>query len=194
MKFVAIDVETANQDVASICQIGVVTFEQGHILESWETLVNPEDYFDSFNIAVHGITEESVRDAPIFPAVFEALHFRLAKQIVVSHTPFDKTAIARVSEKYGLPVIGCSWLDSARVVRRTWPRFARRGYGLKNIAQWLGIKFDHHNAVEDARAAGQVVVHAVKETGVEIADLLKTGEKPIRSSAAKTIAGTFEVT
>ena len=182
MKFVAIDVETANQDVATICQIGVVTFDQGRVLEAWETLVNPEEYFDPFNIAIHGITEASVRHAPTFPEVFEELHFRLSKQIVVSHTAFDKTALSRVSKKYALPGIRCSWFDSARVVRHTWPQFARRGYGLKNITQWLGIECDHHNAVEDARAAGAVVVEAMRETGLEVADLLKRAKKPITSS------------
>ena len=187
MKFVAIDVETANQDVGTICQIGVVTFDKGHVLESWQTLVNPEAYFDPFNLAIHGITEPSVRQAPIFPEIFEELHYRLARQVVVSHTSFDKTALTRVSEKYDLPAIRCSWLDSARVVRHTWPQFSRRGYGLKNIAQWLGIEFDHHNAAEDARAAGLVVVEAMKKTGVEIAELLKQVRKPIPSAGMGTV-------
>ena len=69
MNFVALDVETANQDSAAICQIGVVTFDQGQVVESWETLVDPEDHFDSLNISIHGITDESVVDAPIFPAI-----------------------------------------------------------------------------------------------------------------------------
>ena len=43
MDFVAVDVETANADIASICQIGVVAFENGRVKESWQTLVNPED-------------------------------------------------------------------------------------------------------------------------------------------------------
>ena len=182
MKFIAIDVETANQDIASICQIGVVTFDRGSVIESWQTLVNPEDHFDPFNIGIHGITDSSVLEAPTFPEVFEDLHFRLAEQIVFSHTTFDKTALARVSKKYALPGIRCSWFDSTRVVRHTWPRFARRGYGLKNITQWLGIEFDHHNAAEDARAAGEVVVHAIKETGVDLTELLKKTRKPIRAS------------
>ena len=45
MDFVAIDVETANADLASICQIGIVAFENGSVKESWQSLVNPEDYF-----------------------------------------------------------------------------------------------------------------------------------------------------
>ena len=64
MNFVALDVETANPDFSSICQVGVVVFQDGKLLDSWESLVNPEDYFDEMNISIHGINERSVRSAP----------------------------------------------------------------------------------------------------------------------------------
>jgi len=65
MDFISIDVETANADLSSICQIGVVKFVGGVIVGKWGTLVNPEDEFDPMNIYIHGITEENVKDAPI---------------------------------------------------------------------------------------------------------------------------------
>jgi DNA polymerase III epsilon subunit-like protein len=46
MNFVAVDVETANSSLASICQIGAAFFIDGKLCETWETLVNPEEYFD----------------------------------------------------------------------------------------------------------------------------------------------------
>jgi DNA polymerase-3 subunit epsilon len=54
MDFVALDVETANADSSSICQIGLATFEDGCLVDEWSTLVNPEDYFDPFNVSIHG--------------------------------------------------------------------------------------------------------------------------------------------
>jgi DNA polymerase III subunit epsilon len=42
-RFVAIDFETANASLASICQIGVAVFIDGQIVDEWETLINPED-------------------------------------------------------------------------------------------------------------------------------------------------------
>ena len=44
MDFVAIDVETANADMASICQIGVAKYSEGKLIEEWSSLVDPEDY------------------------------------------------------------------------------------------------------------------------------------------------------
>ena len=65
-KFVAIDFETANADLASICQVGIVTFEYGQAIETWGSLVNPQDNFDWINVDIHGIDENAVKDAPTF--------------------------------------------------------------------------------------------------------------------------------
>ena len=66
-----------------------------------------------------------------------------------------------------LPLPGCDWLDTARVARRTWDAVARKGYGLANLASMLGIEFKHHDALEDAKAAGQVLCAAVNESGID---------------------------
>ena len=62
--FTAIDLETANADRTSICQIGVVHVQDGRIEDRWRTLVNPQDWFDPFNVSVHRINEEAVRNSP----------------------------------------------------------------------------------------------------------------------------------
>lgn len=189
MDFVAIDVETANPDVASICQIGIVAFENGSVKESWQSLVNPEDYFDGINVSIHGIDEHAVKGAPTFPQVFETVRKWLAGAMVASHTPFDRIAVARVVEKYGLEQVACTWLDTARVVRRAWPEFSQRGYGLANIASQLGIAFSHHNAQEDARAAGEILACAVRETGITVSEWLARVREPINSSGRATGIG-----
>lgn len=184
-KFVALDFETANADIATICQIGVVTFEDGSIVESWQALVNPEDYFDPSNVFIHGITMDMVRDAPTFPQVFGELCTRLTHQIVFSHTTFDQAALRQVIRKYCLSEIPCTWFDSAQVVRRVWPEFSRRGFGLKHTARRLGIDFIHHDAEEDARTAGYIVVHAMAEMSAGLNELMEFVNKPriVRFSA-----------
>lgn len=187
--FVALDVETANPNLASLCQIGIVTFEGASVVDSWESLVDPEDYFAETNTAVHGITEELVLNAENFSTLHEGIALRLSGKIVVSHTAFDRVAMARACEKYSLPCIESTWLDSAKVVRRVWGEFARRGYGLKNVAEKLGITFRHHSAVEDARAAGLVLTRAIETTGLSIEDWLERIKRPIspkRASQSKS--------
>jgi len=69
------------------------------------------------------------------------------------------------------------------VVRRAWPNFAHSGYGLANVASALGVKFKHHNAVEDARAAGEVFVHAMAQTGLTLSEWLVRVAQPINPEA-----------
>ena len=186
-RFVAIDFETANADLASICQIGAVTFESGVVREAWGTLVNPEDYFDWINVSIHGIDERKVRKAPTFPHIADALATRVSGQVVVSHTSFDRVALAQALTKYRLEKISCTWLDSARVARRAWTEFARVGYGLGNVCGKLGIEYQAHDAVEDARAAGEVLLQAMKQSGLDLSGWLARVEQPIDPETAKPI-------
>ena len=185
MRFVVIDVETANPDLASICQVGVVSFENGAVVGTWQQLINPEDYFDPWNVSIHGITERIVKDAPTLPDLFTDLNELLDQQIVVCHTSFDRVALDRVFDKYGLQKIGCTWLDSAKVVRRAWPQFASNGYGLANVTAAFGITFQHHVAQEDARAAGEVILRAINDTGIGIHEWLKRVTQPISGVSSK---------
>lgn len=101
MEFVALDVETANADCSSICQIGTARFEDGCLTEEWSTLVNPEDDFDPFNVSLHGISEDMVEGSPVFPNLVENLRGRLKSRTTVCHTPFDRVAVSQACSKYG---------------------------------------------------------------------------------------------
>lgn len=61
MDFVVIDVETANPNMAGVCQIGVVVFEGGREVTAEGRLVDPCDYFDPYRVGIHGIEEQHVR-------------------------------------------------------------------------------------------------------------------------------------
>ena len=73
----AIDVETANQNPRSICQIGICLVKNGKICGQWETLVNSETNFNSINVKVHGIQESDVRNAPTLPEVYGEMRERV---------------------------------------------------------------------------------------------------------------------
>jgi DNA polymerase III subunit epsilon len=183
MRFVAIDVETANADMASICSIGVAVFEHGQVVDEWYSLIDPKDYFDGINISIHGITEADVRGAPTFKAARAEIDRWLGGQIVVTHTHFDRVAMHQAAARWSLPSLECTWLDSARVVRRTWPDCARSGYGLSAVCERIGYMFDHHNALEDAKASGQVLLAAMRESGLDLDAVLMRVLQPINLSA-----------
>lgn len=179
MRFVAIDVETANPDMASICSIGVAVFEDGQIIDEWYSLIDPEDYFDAVNASIHGIDEFMVAGAPNFEAIAATVDEFLRETVVITHTHFDRVAMQQAGSRRGIPPFRCSWLDSARVARRAWADCARSGYGLADVCKRIGYEFQHHNALEDAKAAGHVVLAAMAETGLDFEGLLHRVGKPI---------------
>lgn len=182
MSFIAVDVETANSDLSSICQIGVACFTDGSLGDTWKSLINPKDSFDPINVAIHGIDEETVRLSPTWKQVYPKVVQFLQGNIVVSHTAFDRVAIHRACEKNNEDAFECQWLDSAKVVRRTWPMFARSGYGLAPVACYLGISFRHHDALEDACCSGKILQRAIAESGLSVSEWLERVRHPIDSS------------
>lgn len=179
MNFVALDFETANADLSSICQVGLVSFRDGEVAETFSTLVDPDDYFDPLNISIHGIDEDRVRGAPRFREIYTQLRERVSGAVVVCHTLFDRAAMRQASAKYQLADVTCEWLDTTRVVRRTWSQYARSGYGLSNLTREFGISFNHHDAAEDARATGVILLKAMRETGLSLDDWITRCKQPI---------------
>ena len=179
MDFVAIDVETANADMASICQIGLASYEGGVLAEEWKSYIDPEDFFDAVNVSIHGIDEQTVAGKPRLPEIAGAVVSRLHGQVVVCHTHFDRVAVHQAFGKYELTHPHCVWLDSARVTRRTWSQFASRGYGLHSVCSLIGYDFPRHDALEDAKAAAHILLAAIEATGLSVDDWLLRVERPI---------------
>ncbi len=179
MDFVALDVETANADMTSICQVGLARFESGTLVHEWKSYVDPEDYFDDVNVSIHGITDDMVRGAPKLTGIAPLLCEHITRRVIVCHTHFDRVSIHQSFLKYGICVPTCTWLDSARVARRAWQEFAQSGYGLRNVCEALGYEFIHHDALEDAKAAAHVLLAASTKTGLDLDGWIRRVEQPI---------------
>ena len=178
--FVTIDFETANGDMASICQVGVVTYENGKETDRFSSLVNPEEPFWHTNVAVHGIRPEAVRSAPKLPDLYDNLRRQLADRYVISHGWFDKHCLSRVLDKYQLPDFDRHWLDATGLVRRALPEFSQRGYGLQNVAAYYGLRTTAHDALNDAQTCGTIVLNILAETGTTLDDWVYLMEHPVR--------------
>lgn len=179
MNFVAIDVETANADMASICQIGIARCEGGVITDEWTSYVDPEDYFDGVNVSIHGIDESVVQGSPTFAELVDTIRTYFEGSVVMCHTHFDRVAMHQAAQRYGVNPPQSVWLDSARVARRTWSECAWKGYGLYNVCKMIGYDFKHHDALEDAKAAAQILIAAINESKLDLDDWLKRVWQPI---------------
>jgi DNA polymerase-3 subunit epsilon len=183
--FVVVDVETACSRVSSICQIGIVGFRDGVEIFDYETLIDPRDYFSSFNIRVHGITDDHVAGAPTFADVHAIVDRHLAGRVTVAHSMFDKGALAAACLIHDRTPIQTRWLDSVRVAKRAWPDLP--SHRLNVLSKFLGIRHRHHDALSDARAAGMVIVRAIEHTGIDLKGWLAPQRVP--GGAAPKAAG-----
>ena len=159
-RFFALDVETANHDRASICQIGVACVRADDTIETWTTLVDPQTSTWAFT-GLHGIGASDVVGAPTVGAVLDALEPYLWNATVYQHSSFDHSAIRAACAQIGRTEPSWRWEDSVALARRAWPELsANGGHGLASLKRHLGLRFDHHDAGEDARAAAEVVLRA----------------------------------
>lgn len=178
--FVVIDVETACSRVSSICQIGIVGFRNGAVAFEYETLVDPQDHFSSFNTRIHGIAASHVLGQPCFADVHGILQARLNGRTTVAHSYFDKGALAAACRINDRAMLETTWLDSVRVAKRAWPELP--SHRLNIVAKHLNIPLKHHDALSDARAAGMIVVKAIDHTGLQLSDWL--APQPTKRAAA----------
>lgn len=179
MRFVAIDVETACSSIDSICQVGICIFQDGREIGSYESLIDPECRFDRINIGIHGITQRDVANAPPLAAVTGNINAYLRGGIVLSHGPFDRLALGAAYARIGKAVPDCIWLDTIALAKWAWPdQAAIGGYGLAVLARRLDIAFSHHDALEDARAAGSIAIAALARLNVTLDDAVRHLGRP----------------
>ncbi|MEN3158299.1 exonuclease domain-containing protein [Alkalimonas sp. NCh-2] len=172
--FVVIDIETSNSNQSSICQIGLVEFSNGVIVDEWQSLINPQSHFDPLNVTIHGIQPEEVESAPALQDALPCILSFIGSKIVASYGQFDRYSLLKSLDNINQPFIANPWLDITRVVRQTWPeRYALRGYSLANVCFDLDVSLtSHHNALCDARAAGKVLDVAIQKSDTTLIEWL----------------------
>ncbi|UWQ19518.1 exonuclease [Jannaschia sp. M317] len=187
-RFIAVDVETANEDPASICQIGLAGVpERGEIIQTG-TLINPRADFDPYNTNIHGITAQHVRKAPTFDRALEHLRGVLERHTLIQHSHFDERAIGAACDANRMPRLLTTWRDSVKIARGAWPELREDGgHGLANLKAKLDLGGRHHDAEDDALAAAQVVLLAEQHTGKNFEDIL-TARKQAARDWAKPIS------
>lgn len=173
MEYFVIDVETANHDYSSICQIGLVKVRSGEIIDKINWYLNPETTFDEHNTKIHGITFNKVSDSPTFKYLYPKLREKLNSKFTLHHTSFDRVAINRACSIHDLDPIETKWLDSSMIVRNTWSEFSGSGYGLSNLANEFNLNFKHHDALEDAIVTAKIITLACEESELSIDEWFK---------------------
>lgn len=168
--FAALDVETANPDPGSICQIGMAFLLANGEIRTFGTYVDPGQKFDDYTSWIHGITAKDVKGSPRFPEALELIREFVETLPIFAHSSFDRRAIEAASRRYGIEPVNIQWRDSLRLARAAWPGL--KSHSLAKLKKALSLTFDHHDAVEDARACIEIVRRAEADTGLTFEELL----------------------
>lgn len=160
---VALEIETANEQRASACSIALVKADtDGRILDRTSTLLRPAegfDYFNPRNIAIHGIADDDVREAPTFEESLPALLDFIGDAPVIAHNMvFDYSVWNAAATAVGQPGLEAPRLCTLRMARQLLGRHDRPN-DLKTLASEFAPSFDfaHHQALDDAMACLRVL-------------------------------------
>ena len=175
MQFTAIDFETANSFSGSICAVGLAVVEGDTVLEKKYWLVHPHescDYFDPFNIGIHGITPSMVRGADTFDSLYRSeILPRIGGNLMAAHNAaFDMSALRHVLDTYGMEYPTARYICTCKAAQKTWADL--ENHKLNTVSDFLDFRFEHHNALEDALACANVLLAVQREKHACTADAL----------------------
>lgn len=147
--WVILDTETTGtSDSDEIVQVAILSFDGKALLD---TLVRPTQPIPFEATAIHGITNEDVEDAPLFPVVYAKIEKIIAgKTVVIYNAQFDVRLIQQSLAKHNLvPValnlddVDCAMLMYSAWVGEIWPY---GGY------KWQKLESGDHTALGDCQA------------------------------------------
>ena len=172
-KYVVVDVEKANNSHSSICQIGLVVFENGVQTQVFESLVNPLSEFNPIHINIHGIKADDVINAPTMSDLQDQLSNYFDQAVICSYGTSDKFALDCYFD-----VGAMRWVDVSKEVRHAIPEFKKGGHKLSNVIQHIGLELppgEFHNALVDAKAALDILRYCVDVKNIKLQTFMNNG-------------------
>lgn len=162
MNFVAIDFETATAKRSSACSVGIVTVNQGVIVEEYHTLIQPpNNEYNWHNVQVHGITEMDTFNAPKFGDIYHEIKNRLRGNLVIAHNEsFDRSVLKNTMIEFDIDYTD---IELPEKWECTMKIFKAKGYvpaKLDACCAKHGIQLQHHDALSDARACAKLFMVA----------------------------------
>lgn len=165
-EFVVFDLETtgAKAPPCRITEIGAYRVKDGAVKEEFQTLVNPETPIPPFITSLTGISDEMVRDAPLFADIAcDFLDF-IGDSILVAHNSgFDMRFLNHeISLIFGKYKLRNPCLCTVQLSRKLLPDILN--HKLKTVAEHYEIELvNHHRASADAYATAHIFVNLLNK-------------------------------
>jgi len=165
--FVALDFETTGKYplTSEICEVALIKFKGDQVLDRFESYVRPLKGMTKESEKVHGLSLESLKDAPDIKGVLtDMLEFIGDSPLVGHNITFDLGFLAYEFErliKTDFSSLKRSHLCTSYLSLSLWPKL--RSHRLIHLAQHIELKLKpNHRAMQDAEVCMLVFLELIK--------------------------------
>jgi ATP-dependent DNA helicase DinG len=165
-RYVVIDLETTGNSPKKgdkIIQFAAVVLEEGEIVETYSSLINPKITIPIFIEELTGINDNMVKDAPLFEEIAPKIQQLLEDSFFVAHNVlFDLSFLQEELIMANQEGFLGSVIDTVELARFLYPTLD--SYKLNDLANYLGFKHDRpHQADSDAEVTAGILQHLLEK-------------------------------
>lgn len=148
---IVLDTETTGLDYTRerIIEFAAVKLENGKIKDEFQTLINPQQHIRKSSMAIHGISEEMVKDAPIESEILpQILDFIEDYPIVAHNAIFDYSFLNEACIRNYDKELKNPRIDTQQMFKEIYPDLV--SHGLEALTKKFNVEFTtHHRAMAD---------------------------------------------
>ena len=194
-KYAVVDLEaTSARSNAKIIQVGIVIIENGQIVKTYETDVNPHEKLDPHIRQLTGLTDKRLRKAPDFSQVAREIYELIEDAIFVAHNvKFDANLLAEALFWEGFELV-TPRIDTVELAQVFFPKFEK--YNLGILCEQLEIPLEHaHTALADASATATLflkIQEKIQKLPKELVEYLLTFSNSLIYESRLAIEDAFD--
>ena len=148
---IVLDTETTGLDYTreKIIEFAAVRLENGKIVDEYQTLINPQQHIRKSSMAIHGISEDMVKDAPTEEEVLpKILEFIGDYPIVAHNVIFDYSFLNEAKMRVTGEPLKNPRIDSQSMFKEIAPEL--ESHGLEALTERFNVELNnHHRAMAD---------------------------------------------
>ena len=167
-KFAFVDIETTGTSLTHdrIIEIGILRVENNTLVDSFETLINPQTTLPPFIETMTGISTSMLENAPTFSQIKDDVLELLQDSVFVAHNVrFDYGFLKHEFHRNGKS-FSQKHLCTVRLSRLLYPRFKR--HNLDSLIERFGFSCERrHRAYDDAKVLWDFFQHVQQQVKTE---------------------------
>ena len=149
---IVLDTETTGLDYTKekMVEFAGIRLENGKVKDTFQTLINPKQHIRKSSIAIHGITQDMVEDAPTENDVMPKIIEFIGDYPIVAHNAiFDYTFLNEASLRVTGKALENPRIDTQQMFKEVYPEL--ESHGLEALTNKFNVELNnHHRAMADA--------------------------------------------